>query len=58
LDRVGLEVHLRLFREYIRWDDRFLEVEIAACREPGALDGGTHMLAVVERLRKERVRTA
>jgi SAM-dependent methyltransferase len=32
------------------WDDRFLEVEIAACREPGALDGGTHILAVVERL--------
>ncbi len=32
------------------WDDRFLEVEIAACREPGALDGGTHIIAVVERL--------
>jgi SAM-dependent methyltransferase len=32
------------------WDDRFLELEIAACREPGALDGGTHILAVVERL--------
>lgn len=32
------------------WDDRFLEIELAACREPGALDGGTHILAVVERL--------
>ena len=32
------------------WDDRFLEVEIEACREPGALDGGTHILAVVERI--------
>lgn len=31
------------------WDDRFLEIEIAACREPGALDGGTHIVAVVER---------
>lgn len=31
------------------WDDRFLEYEVAACREPGALDGGTHLLAVVER---------
>ncbi len=30
------------------WDERFLEVEIEACREPGALDGGTHILAVVE----------
>jgi SAM-dependent methyltransferase len=32
------------------WDDRFLEIEIAACRESGALDGGTHIVAVVERL--------
>jgi SAM-dependent methyltransferase len=32
------------------WDDRFLELEIAACREPGALDGGTHIVAVLERL--------
>ncbi len=32
------------------WDDRFLEIELAACREPGVLDGGTHILAVVERL--------
>ena len=31
------------------WDDRFLDVEVAVCREPGALDGGTHILAVVER---------
>ena len=32
------------------WDDRFLELEVAACREPGALDGGTHIVAVLERL--------
>jgi SAM-dependent methyltransferase len=31
-------------------DERFLELELAACREPGALDGGTHIVAVVERL--------
>jgi hypothetical protein len=30
-------------------DSRWLDVEIAACREPGALDAGTHILAVVER---------
>jgi SAM-dependent methyltransferase len=33
-----------------RWDERFLELEMDACREPGALDGGTHIVAVVERL--------
>ena len=32
------------------WDERFQEVEIQACREPGALDGGTHIVAVVERI--------
>jgi hypothetical protein len=32
------------------WDERFLEVEIEACRQPGALDGGTHIVAVVERV--------
>ena len=32
------------------WDERFLEIELAACREPGALDGGTHILVAVERL--------
>jgi ubiquinone/menaquinone biosynthesis C-methylase UbiE len=31
-----------------RWN-AFLEWEIAACAEPGALDGGTHMIAVVRR---------
>jgi hypothetical protein len=30
-------------------DARWLEEEIAACREPGALDGGTHIVAVVQR---------
>ena len=29
-------------------DERWLELEVAACREPGALDAGTHMVAVVE----------
>jgi SAM-dependent methyltransferase len=33
-----------------QWDDRFLEIELEACRQPGALDGGTHVVAVVERL--------
>ena len=32
------------------WDERYLEIEIEACSEPGALDGGTHIVAVVERL--------
>ena len=32
------------------FDERFLEIEIAACREPGALDAGTHILAAVERV--------
>ena len=32
------------------WDQRFLEYEIVACREPGALDGGTHIIAALERL--------
>jgi hypothetical protein len=27
--------------------DRFLAWEIEACAEPGAIDGGTHMIAVV-----------
>jgi SAM-dependent methyltransferase len=27
----------------------WLELEVAACREPGALDGGTHIVAVVEK---------
>ena len=32
------------------WDDRLMDIEVAACREPGALDGGTHILAAVERV--------
>jgi hypothetical protein len=31
-----------------RWA-RFLEWEVAACREPGTLDGGTHIIAVIQR---------
>ncbi|HET6400648.1 MAG TPA: class I SAM-dependent methyltransferase [Candidatus Kapabacteria bacterium] len=38
-----------------RWDDaefwnRFLEIELETCREPGALDGGTHLIAVLEKV--------
>jgi hypothetical protein len=32
------------------WEERFLELEIEACRASGALDGGTHILAVLERV--------
>jgi SAM-dependent methyltransferase len=32
------------------WDVRFLDLEVEACREPGALDGGTHIVAVLERV--------
>jgi SAM-dependent methyltransferase len=32
------------------WDERFLEHEMAACRERGALDGGTHLIAALERI--------
>jgi len=31
-----------------RWA-RFLEWEVAACRELGTLDGGTHIIAMVQR---------
>jgi SAM-dependent methyltransferase len=31
-------------------DPAWLAVELELCREPGALDGGTHIVAVVERL--------
>jgi ubiquinone/menaquinone biosynthesis C-methylase UbiE len=30
-------------------DERWLELELAACREPGALDAGTHIVVAVER---------
>ena len=30
-------------------DERWMEEEIALCREPGVLDGGTHIVAVVQR---------
>jgi SAM-dependent methyltransferase len=30
-------------------DDRWIELELAACREPGALDAGTHIVVAVER---------
>ena len=35
--------------EAFEGDPRWLEEEIAGCREPGALDGGTHIVAVVQR---------
>lgn len=31
-------------------DERWLDVELAVCREVGALDTGTHIVAVVERV--------
>lgn len=31
-------------------DERWLELELAACREPGALDAGTHIVVALERL--------
>jgi hypothetical protein len=36
--------------EAVTADPHWLDVVIAACREPGALDGGTHIIAVHERL--------
>ena len=30
-------------------DDRWLELELGACREPGALDAGTHIVVALER---------
>ena len=32
------------------WDDRFLDIELEACCEPGALDGGTHIIVALERV--------
>jgi len=32
------------------FDDRYLEVELAACREPGVLEAGTHIVTVVEKV--------
>jgi len=32
------------------WDDRLLEIESRARREPGTLDGGTPSVAMVEEL--------
>jgi ubiquinone/menaquinone biosynthesis C-methylase UbiE len=40
------EIAATWFADPARWQ-RFLAWELAACAEPGALDGGTHMLAVV-----------
>ncbi|MGE5461055.1 MAG: class I SAM-dependent methyltransferase [Solirubrobacterales bacterium] len=37
----------RWLREDPAMWERFLDWEIAACAEPGALDGGTHLIAVV-----------
>ena len=38
-----------------RWDDKefwnkFLQIELEACSQQGALDGGTHIIAVVQKL--------
>jgi hypothetical protein len=29
-------------------DERWLELELEACREPGALDAGTHIVVALE----------
>jgi len=58
--RVSLEVHRRFLRRFVRRDgrvlevgaarwSRFLEHEVAACAQPGALDGGTHILFAASR---------
>ena len=36
--------------EELGWQRAAADIEIAACREPGAPDGGTHIVAVVERI--------
>jgi hypothetical protein len=40
---------LSLNNELFDPDSAWLEVELELCREPGALDGGTHVVAVAER---------
>jgi glutamate/tyrosine decarboxylase-like PLP-dependent enzyme len=35
--------------------ERFLSWEVRACRQPGALDAGTHILAVVRRTGEENL---
>lgn len=44
--RASFEVHRRFLADAGRWA-RFLDHEVAACAEPGALDGGTHVLVAV-----------
>jgi hypothetical protein len=39
-------------KETAMWE-RFLSWEVGACREPGVLDAGTHILAVVRRIGQE-----
>jgi SAM-dependent methyltransferase len=43
-----VETVIELEQDVERWS-RFLEHEIAACAEPGALDGGTHILFAAKR---------
>ena len=42
------EVLTELESDFARWE-RFLKHEVAACAEPGALDGGTHILFAARR---------
>ena len=35
--------------EAFEQDERWLELEVAACREPGGLDAGTHIVVALER---------
>lgn len=46
---VGGEEILSGFAENGELWDAFLRAEVEACRQPGALDGGTHMIAVARR---------
>lgn len=46
---VGHEVELQPFVDDPKLWETFLRWELNFCREPGALDGGTHIIAVVRR---------
>src|SRR5262249_23577448 len=52
--------HDEFLREIVddppRWE-AFLRWEVEFCREPGALDGGTHIIAVVQRTRPSPARS-
>ena len=45
--RVAFHVHRHYLERFIRSGDRSSRWELQACAERGALDGGTHIIAVV-----------